>query len=1225
MPGPRETAPEQTLASAQLRDAIFQLLDLGSGGPLPEDLADALWIARIAGITAHSDSGSPAGAATPERIGQRDDTRQEEPPHPSVPSTRPGTGQPRKATESPTDSPRLKPSPGTAASPPTPPTRHTRRPDATPSTPAPRALTPTPTRTPHRPPVPSASSSSTTTIHPFVDAARTGSGRTRSAHEVKVAGPPALTGMLELARALRPLRQLADCAGPPVLDEAGTVQVSSEARLLLPVWRPADEPRFSVDLLVDTGATMAVWHRLAGELWTALERHGSFADVRCWALETDRPTPRLASFHRRSAVRRAAHRSGTRWDRPLDDSTGRRILLVLTDGVGPAWRGTELPGSLARLSRGRPAAALQVLPRRLWHRTALRAAPVQARIADPTIPVPVFRTPASESVSARATPGSARTMTGSTGATTGSTGATTGWLPVMELDGAWLAPWAHLVAGRASAWVSMLAAPLDGVARPPGSAPVSRRPPAATPAAERVARFRAGCSPNAYRLACRLAAAPLSLPVMRLVQAATVPDSGQTELAEIFLSGLIQRRHTASTDPDDVVYDFRSGVRDELLGEMTRRDSVWILEDVLAKVSGHTAATFGGTLDFRALAARVSGADTPGRSAARELPARSLPFAEVAATVLSDAAGRHGAVARQLAAAARGDAAMTSPPHPEFLTPPRPIGPLDPPHLIGRTTELNTLQATLQQTERGSPALAIIEGPPGVGRMRLIQEYLRHNGELHTFTHWIDARSPDSLEAGLVGLWRALGMAGPAGADVSTDRLWAELARYRGWLVILDGVPPEAWLLRYEEGDGVGDALPRYFPAYGRGCTVATTDSLNGWQHPNAKVIRLGELSRDDILGYLRWSLGDGLRSSDPYQRAELEELADGLPPRLHAQALVDLLDRLNTGAPPRPRRPILRADGTRTVWAVTSFAMPGHSPLLATANQDGTVRIWDPATGNQTSMYSGDRGSPVLSVTTFLLRGHPALAITGKDRTVLLLDPFTGRVVGRLTDDSRPTAPGPLRAVAPFELSGRILLASAGEDKLVQMWDPATGDLLGELTGHTASVQALTSFTSLDGSTLLATASHDRTVRIWDPETGTQLGEPFVGGTKPVWAVAAVSTRDGRRLLATAGPGWTIRVWDAYTRQTVCNLTGHTDSVWAVTAFAAPDGRPLLASAGHDRTVRIWDPETGTQLGAPLTGHTAAVLSVTAFVASGGRLLLASAGHDRTVRIWDPADRIGQ
>ncbi|MEV5877495.1 SAV_2336 N-terminal domain-related protein [Streptomyces sp. NPDC052101] len=1206
MPSEPGTAPEAVL-SKQLRDAISQLLDPQGAGPQPEDIADALWIAGIAGIAARRRGArisEPADTAPHERLRQQALPQRRNPSESPAPpaATEPRAGTDNRPATARSDGPAPTPAPeppATTEPGPAAPVRADHQADA--PQPAPAQQRGDHTRSTssgaaaqaiHRPPGRVATGAA---LHPIGGSTRATGGSPRSAHEVTVTRPSALTETMTLARALRPLRQPVHSARP-TLDEAGTAQASSQTGLLHPVWRPADERRFSVDLLVDTGATMAVWHHLAGELWTALERHAAFADVRCFALDTDGATPRLTPFHRRLRDKRDTQGSRGRWDSPLDGPSARRILLLLTDGVGRAWHEEDLPGTLARLCRTRPTAALQVLPRRLWHRTALRTVPVQARLPDPARPVPVFRTRDSWSSSAQSVKG---------------------WLPVMELKGAWLAPWAELVAGRTSDGVGMLAAPLDGVSGRPRSAPPSSHRTLMS-AGERVARFRAGCSPNAYRLACYLAAAPLSLPVMQLVQAATVPGSGHIELAEIFLSGLIERRHAEAEDPDDVVYDFRRGVRSELLGELTRRESVRILEDVLAKVSGHIAATFGGTLDFRALAAHVSGADAPGRT--RQLPERSLPFAEVATLVLSDAAGRHEVVARQLAAAIGGRASLL--PHPEFLTEPVPIGPADPPHLIGRAAELQALEAAFQQTGPSRPALVVIEGLPGMGRTRLIQEYLRRNNTRHSFAHGIDAHSPETLHEGLAGLWAALGMPAQADNHVSEDRLWTELAGHRDWFIVLEDVPPTAWP-RPNEGR---DILPRCIPPAGRGCVVATTDALKGWQHPDITIVRLRELGRHEILDHLRRSLGDRLRRSDPYQQARLAKLADSLPTTPQALAAVDLPTVLDAAAgPPRPRKRILRTDGTQSVWAVTSFTTPTGSTLLATGNQDGTVRLWDPETGDQVRSYSSGLGGPVMSITVFALAGQPLLATTGKDRTVQLLDPATGAVVGRLTDSSRPTAPGPLRAVTAFELHGRVLLASAGEDRLIQIWDPATGRRQGELTGHTASVQALTSFLSPDGRPLLATAGHDRTVRIWDPETGDQLGAPLIGHTRSAWAVAAFRTSDGRAQLASAGLGQTVRVWDTATHQLVRTLDGHTASIWAVTAFTAPDGRPLLATAGHDRTVRIWDPETGDQLGAPLTGHTQAVLSATAFTAPDGRPLLATAGHDRTVRIWDVADHIRQ
>ncbi|MFF8431727.1 hypothetical protein ACF07Y_42710 [Streptomyces sp. NPDC016566] len=55
-----------------------------------------------------------------------------------------------------------------------------------------------------------------------------------------------------------------------------------------------------------------------------------------------------------------------------------------------------------------------------------------------------------------------------------------------------------------------------------------------------VRRFRATASPAAYALAQRLAAVPLNLPVMRLIQQA-LPDTQFWNLTEIMLLGLVRR------------------------------------------------------------------------------------------------------------------------------------------------------------------------------------------------------------------------------------------------------------------------------------------------------------------------------------------------------------------------------------------------------------------------------------------------------------------------------------------------------------------------------------------------------------------------------------------------------------------------------------------------------------------------------------------------------------
>ncbi|MGW6836289.1 SAV_2336 N-terminal domain-related protein [Streptomyces sp. NPDC054949] len=994
------------------------------------------------------------------------------------------------------------------------------------------------------------------------------------AHVVQVARPPALTGVLTLSRALRPLREWADSNGPPRLDEEATAQATGEAGHLLPVWTPAREPRFSVDLLVDTGATMAVWHDLASELYTALEVHGAFATVRCWALNTDRPTPRLAPFLRRHPTGPPGPAPSTPWQRPLADRTGRRIVLVLTDGVGPAWYGTELPDMLASASRTRPTAALQVLPRRLWHRTALHTAPVEARSADPERPGTTFRSEA-------ALPGIPRGPRGA------GERAAVRWLPVMEVDGTWLGPWVKIASGRAAGWVPMLAAPVQGVRQP--RLPHRAEGPAAS-AAVRVARFRSGCSPQAYRLACHLAAAPLSLPVMRLVQRATVPGSGQTDLAEVFLSGLIERRDgpTRPRDPDEVVYDFRSGVREELLAELTRRESLRVLDQVLAKVSGRVAETFGGTLDFRALAAMVG--EDENTATGRSLPEQSLPFAEVAVAVLRGAGGQHRSLAQRLEAVVgarpqevarppAGEQARARGVRTDRLTAVRQVvSPPDLPYMVGRQKELATLTEAVaaslssygrtRPTTPGEPAVVIVEGTPGMGRNRLVQEYVRLHGDRHSFIHWVNARSRESLREGLLGLWHALAPAGSRVEDLSLERLWKALAGHRDWLLVLDGV--SNWPRDHRTGSaGTAEVLPYGFPPVGTGCVLATTDVFR-WRHPRATVVRLAPLTRDEHLTFLQTALGTDFDPSDPRQRAELERMA-GMMPRVPDQltwpdvsAGLAEITRPSGETVSDRAVPLGHLEGTLKTDAkspASQVARPAPPPVPEDASPDAL-----PARGFRVP-------EPVVAMASLSRPdGHALLATFNSDRWVSFWDPATGSMVG---ESFGLPADSVLALAAVPDSRGRTVLATIDYSGMVHLWDSADGRSAGNsFRISPVDVLTMTAFQDSEGRAVLAIADYYGRVRLWDPARGTRLGTHLDAGSYPGRAITAIpDPHGGRFLLATADYTGVVRLRESdHTGTPEASLTIRPAEVLAMAAFSDTRGSGVLATVGYDRIVRLWD-----------------------------------------------------
>ncbi|MEU7024031.1 SAV_2336 N-terminal domain-related protein [Streptomyces sp. NPDC046203] len=431
---------------------------------------------------------------------------------------------------------------------------------------------------------------------------------------VRAPGANALPGLLGLQKALRPLRRYA--TGLPArpgegrLDEEATAERSAALGILTPVLRPAAGRRPDIQLLMDTGPAMVVWERMVEELRQACQQSGAFRDVQVHRLyDTGEGPP---------CVTTTSDPEGRPRLRPADqlhDPTGRRLTLLVSDCVGPLWQRGAAQRLVHQWPRHAPLALVQPLPPRLWSRTALRVEP-GALLRPPTPGGQVCFEPDEEEWEPVA--GDRRA------------------LPVLTPTPEAFASWARLLTGHGGGavrgWAARVGPPPGGPFAPAGaityerttaggapgapaytSAPTYAPVPEYAPGAARRAddellrAFRAGASPGAVRLAVHLAAAPLALPVMQLVQRAMLPDTGPMELAEVLLSGLLRRLPGATPYP---CFSYPPGVQAHLLGSLDRGAAALVLKHCSEFVERH----FGqGTRNFPALAAaRLAGhpADT---------------------------------------------------------------------------------------------------------------------------------------------------------------------------------------------------------------------------------------------------------------------------------------------------------------------------------------------------------------------------------------------------------------------------------------------------------------------------------------------------------------------------------------------------------------------------------------------------------------------------------------
>jgi RNA polymerase sigma factor (sigma-70 family) len=318
------------------------------------------------------------------------------------------------------------------------------------------------------------------------------------------------------------------------------------------------------------------------------------------------------------------------------------------------------------------------------------------------------------------------------------------------------------------------------------------------------------------------------------------------------------------------------------------------------------------------------------------------------------------------------------------------------------------------------------------------------------------------------------------------------------------------------------------------------------------------------------------------------------------------------------PGRPLHSLAGHKDRLTSVAYSPDGKS--IATAGWDGTIRLWDPKSGNEVRRLD-------VPATRDYATAHLSQILFSPDGEFVVLAQQSapnepGVIVwNRRSGERVRDFPGLGVAIAP---DGKHIACGGWGD--IRLYEFATGKLVREIHSPYSRIEGLAY--SPDGKKLFASVGIPRPpredglgrlgddpaeMRAWNVATGK---ERRTGLDEKAGSQIAFSP-DGR----TFALGCSL--WETATGGGRVELPGHPDIASAV-AFS-PDGQ-TVATGIMDGTVRLWDHASGQEIGRfgkeveRFKGGW--VLSV-AFSPDGRTLV--SGGLDKTAHIWDVSKITGR